>query len=170
MKTTLLVIDVQQNLIDFGAWNAKEILHNINQLIQKARQANTDIIFICDNRVEPNGGIHSSIATEKQDIIIQKDYCDSFSGTSLSELLTAQQSEQLIICGLQSEYCIDTTTRNALSRGYSVTLIADAHTTFDTSLLSAEQIIAHHNQTLSSLTADNNKYVHLNNTDKMIFK
>jgi hypothetical protein len=38
-------------------------------------------------------------------------------------------------------------------RGYQVTLVADAHTTGDTPVLNAKDIIAHHNQTLAGLFA-----------------
>ena len=48
-----------------------------------------------------------------------------------------------------TEYCIDTTCRRAVSLGYDVTLVADAHTTHDNDLLPAEKIIAHHNRSLS---------------------
>ena len=49
---------------------------------------------------------------------------------------------------MQTEYCIDTNCRAAADLGYKVVLAKDAHTTFDTPVLSAAQIIAHHNRTL----------------------
>ena len=50
--------------------------------------------------------------------------------------------------------CIDTTSRIAISRGYDVTLVSDAHTTTDTEILSAAQIIAHHNYVLDDFGTD----------------
>jgi nicotinamidase-related amidase len=55
----------------------------------------------------------------------------------------------LVICGMQTEFCVDTAVRGAYERGYKVVLLGDAHTTFDTQLLPAADIIAHHNATLS---------------------
>ncbi len=55
--------------------------------------------------------------------------------------------------GLQSEFCVDTTTRRALALGYAVTLIADGHSTMDNGVLSAAQISAHHNVTLANITS-----------------
>ena len=52
-----------------------------------------------------------------------------------------------------TEYCVDTTSRRAVSMGYDVTLVGDAHTTFDNELLTAAQIIAHHNALLNGFDA-----------------
>lgn len=57
---------------------------------------------------------------------------------------------RLVICGLQTEFCIDATVRAALSHGYDVTLAADAHTTGDAAIL-AEAAIRHHNYALANL-------------------
>ena len=56
--------------------------------------------------------------------------------------------KNLIITGMQTEYCVDTTCRRAYSLGYRVTLVKDAHSTWGTDLLTAPQIIAHHNEVL----------------------
>jgi nicotinamidase-related amidase len=52
------------------------------------------------------------------------------------------------VCGLQSDFCIDSTVRRALALGYPVVLLSDAHSTIDNGVLSAAQIVAHHTQTL----------------------
>jgi len=52
-----------------------------------------------------------------------------------------------------TEYCVDTTCRRAISLGYDVTLVSDAHTTVDNKLLTAAQIIAHHNALLDGFDA-----------------
>ena len=49
--------------------------------------------------------------------------------TGLHEHLHSIGAERLVICGLQSEYCGDTTTRRALNLGYGITLVADGHST-----------------------------------------
>jgi len=52
-----------------------------------------------------------------------------------------------------TDYCVDTTSRRAVSVGYDVTLVSDAHTTIDNKLLTAAQIIAHHNALLDGFDA-----------------
>jgi nicotinamidase-related amidase len=69
----------------------------------------------------------------------------------LAATLKAYQAERLVICGMHTEFCVDTTTRRALALGFAVTLIADAHTTAGNRTLSPQQVIAHHNETLSSI-------------------
>lgn len=51
-----------------------------------------------------------------------------------------------------TEFCIDTTCRSAVSRGFDVHLISDGHSTVD-GLIPADTIVAHHNATLDGLCA-----------------
>ena len=55
---------------------------------------------------------------------------------------------------MQTEMCVESTCRGAVSLDYQVTLVADAHTTYDTAVISAEQIIAHHNRIWGRSFAD----------------
>ena len=59
--------------------------------------------------------------------------------------IARQGIDHVIISGMQTQYCVDTTTRRAFSEGYKVTLVSDAHSTFDTEVLRAEDIVKHHN-------------------------
>jgi nicotinamidase-related amidase len=55
---------------------------------------------------------------------------------------------KLVVVGLQTEYCVDTTCRRAYGLGYEVILVRDAHSTWDMGGMSASQIIDHHNNVL----------------------
>jgi hypothetical protein len=80
--------------------------------------------------------------------VIQKHHPDAFQDTNLQPELESRGIERLVIAGIQTEYCVDTTCRRAYSLGYDVTLVKDAHSTWDTDCLTAPQIIAHHNNVL----------------------
>ena len=85
------------------------------------------------------------------DLRVRKTAADSFHRTTLQELLQQHGITELVICGMHSEFCVDTTTRRALALGYPVTLVADAHSTIDNGVLTAAQISAHHNATLANI-------------------
>jgi nicotinamidase-related amidase len=128
---------------------------NINQLISKARATNTPIIYVqhCEEGSPlepgtPGWEIHPEISPTEVDIIIQKTTPDSFFKTNLKEVLKLRDINHLVMTGIQTELCVDTTTRVAFSNAYKVTLVTDAHSTWDSKELTAGQIINHHNQAL----------------------
>jgi nicotinamidase-related amidase len=60
---------------------------------------------------------------------------------------------QLVVCGMQTEFCVESTVRRALALGFPVTLAADGHTTAPNGVLSVADVVAHHHATLSNLGA-----------------
>lgn len=153
MKTALLVIDVQTGLFSEKPWKAASVLAKIECLISAARAAGASVIFVRDSRVRPDGSLHEKLVVNAGEPIVEKDFCDAFLETRLLGLLQERGVDRLVVAGLQSEYCVDTTCRRAASLGYKVTLVSDAHSTFDNDKLSAEQIVAHHNAVLSNFHA-----------------
>lgn len=158
----LLIIDVQVGIIDgFHAYRGPEVLEQINKLVSKARASNMPIIYIQHDgeaghplEVGTEGWqIHQEIKPHEEDLIIRKRASDSFFETTLQNELDARGVRHLVVTGCMTEYCVDTTSRRAISLGYDVTLVSDAHTTIDNKLLTAAQIIAHHNALLDGFDA-----------------
>lgn len=158
----LLIIDVQVGIIEgFHAYRGREVLEQINKLLSKARASNTPIIYVQHDgeaghalEVGSDGWqIHPEIKPHEEDLIIRKRASDSFFETTLQRELEARGVKHLIVTGCMTEYCVDTTARRAVSIGYDVTLVSDAHTTIDNKLLTAAQIIAHHNALLDGFDA-----------------
>jgi nicotinamidase-related amidase len=85
--------------------------------------------------------------------VVGKATPDSFHETRLQAELEARGIVKLVIAGIQTECCVDTTCRRAASLGYQTTLVRDAHSTWDSRTLSAAQIIAHHNALLDGFDA-----------------
>jgi nicotinamidase-related amidase len=156
--TALLVIDVQQGMFaeDDPVYQGAALLATIGGLLAKARAAEVPVIY-----VQHNGGpghplkpgsegwpIHSAIAPAVGDPVVGKATPDSFHETRLQAELEARGIVKLIVAGIQTECCVDTTCRRAASLGYQTTLVCDAHSTWDSRTLSAAQIIAHHNEAL----------------------
>ncbi len=61
--------------------------------------------------------------------------------------------QQLVICGMPSEFCVDTTARRATALGFPVVLVEDGHTSAGNTHLTPQQVIAHHNVTLSHISS-----------------
>ena len=94
---------------------------------------------------------HRGLAVQPEDIRVRKTTPDSFHKTELQSLLQARNVETLVVCGLQSDFCVDCTVRRALALGYPVVLVSVAHSTVDNGVLSAAEISAHHNTTLANI-------------------
>jgi len=162
MTTALLIIDVQQALCSgkYEAFESRRVIERINLVSRKAREAGAPVVVI---QHESHGGpldygtdgwkLADGLDAQPTDIYLRKKATDSFHNTDLQAILQARGVTTLAICGLQSEFCVDTTTRRALALGYPVTLISDAHSTMSNGVLSAAQIAAHHNETLANITS-----------------
>lgn len=159
--TALIVIDVQVCMFSdekYKVYKGESLLSNIKYLIDQAHNAQVPVIFMQhtsdDDATLQEGSagwqIHPFIAPIASDIILTKRTPDSFANTSLAEVLKAHNVTKFVICGLQTEYGIDTTCRRAFSLGYDTILVKDAHSTFDLNPLSAMQIIEHHHRIMAS--------------------
>ncbi|HVR24860.1 MAG TPA: isochorismatase family protein, partial [Candidatus Polarisedimenticolia bacterium] len=100
--------------------------------------------------------------------VIRKRESDSFFGTTLQQELEKRGIARLIVAGAMTEYCVDTTCRRATSLGYDVTLAGDAHLTRDNEVLTAANIIAHHNLVLNDFAAGGH-VVRVKPTDEIVF-
>ncbi|MYT73124.1 MULTISPECIES: isochorismatase family protein [unclassified Streptomyces] len=82
--------------------------------------------------------------------LVAKTTADAFLGTDLDTVLGSLGITEILITGFATENCVETTARQALSRGYDLVLVADGHTTSVRPAVSdfvpADRSIAHHNE------------------------
>lgn len=163
MKKALVIIDMQIMPFiwkEYGGkslYNEGSLIANTKHLIQNAKKSGAPIYYVMHTEKgespraegQPLWQVHPEIAPLGNDKLVVKYHADSFFETELETILNEQGITNIVICGLQTEFCIDTTCKSAFSHGFSVELAADCHSTFDSDLLSAKQIIAHHNSILS---------------------
>lgn len=148
MSTALLVIDVQELLVDFlEAGRRAEFLQTLKTLIERARGSSIPVIYIRHSDEElvagtPQWEIAAEIAPSPAETIVEKTYRDAFRETDLQSVLAARGIHSVVVCGMQTEFCVDATIREAERRGYKVTLVADGHATFPADGASEEQIRA----------------------------
>ena len=156
-RQALLVIDVQQALCEgpSAAWDCAGLIARINQATQAARVAGLPVVWV--QHQEPGleyGSVGWQLAPSLQaddtDLRSHKTTGDAFWKTDLLAQLQSLGVQELVICGMHTEYCVDVTTRAALRHGFPVVLLEDAHTSSGNSAVTPQQVIAHHNITLSS--------------------
>ena len=161
-KRALLVIDVQQGLCDGATppFELDEVIARINAVAAKARVAGAPVIFIQHEGTSgylehgtPGWQLHRAVRVEPSDLKLRKSATDSFHRTELQALLEHHGVTELVVCGLHTEFCVDTTVRRALALGYPVVLVADAHTSEGSAVLSPALVIAHHNDVLSNISS-----------------
>lgn len=157
MNQALLVIDAQNALIEgthgeIGVYQKERLVENINIVIEKAKAARAEIVFIRDVDIAGGEGdgfqIHKDIKVPSDAAIFNKAATNAFYGTPLNEYLKSKHIEHVVIMGCQTQFCIDTAVRAATVNNMDVTLVGDGHSTCDSPVLPAEQIINHHNKTL----------------------
>ncbi|MFW9918042.1 MAG: cysteine hydrolase family protein [Candidatus Thorarchaeota archaeon] len=157
-KIALVIMDMQQCNFDnqHPIVGGDSLLGVAKELIQKARAADIPIVYVLndggkgawDESGTPGWEIHSDITPNEGDILIEKTTPDAFHQTGLEEVLNIRSIKNLVVMGLQTEFCIDTTCRRGSILGYSIVLVRDGHSTWDSDILSASQIIAHHSSIL----------------------
>ncbi|NKF26727.1 cysteine hydrolase family protein [Pseudomonas glycinae] len=161
MTTALLIIDVQRALCtgEYECHDIKRVIDTINGLSARARQSGVPVVLIQHNEKDSpfaHGAegwqLAEGLNTAPGDLRVDKTANDSFYQTNLQKLIPREDFDRLVICGMQTDYCVNATVRQAHQLGYDVELAADAHTTVDNGNMSAEDIIAEHNKDWAQLT------------------
>ncbi|MFF1833500.1 isochorismatase family protein [Streptomyces sp. NPDC058231] len=151
-NTALLVIDVQNGVVG-EAYARDAVVANIGTLVDKARAAGIDLVWIQHNSDELVRDSESwqyvpELVRRESEPLVQKAYADSFEETDLESVLAAHGIGHLFVAGAQTDECIRSTLHGAITRGYDATLVDDAHTTEDLSEYGApspDKVIAHTN-------------------------
>ncbi len=158
VNKALLIIDMQVCHFppDGLPYCAQEVVEIDRGLIDRARAQGVPVIFVqhCGGQGgdyepgTPGWQIHPLLAPRESETVVRKWHPDSFQDTDLRAVLITMGIDKLIVAGMQSEMCIDTTVRRAYGLGYDVELVSDGHTTWSSAVMTAEHIVAHHNQVL----------------------
>jgi len=176
-REALLIVDVQVGLVELIPAEIRErVLPKIRTLLEKARASGKPVFYIQHDGAKAHPlethsegwRIHPSLQPADGELVIRKRGSDSFFETTLLEELEKRGIRHLIIVGGMTEYCIDTTCRRATSLGYDVTLASDAHLTRANGVLSAANIIAHHNLVLEDFGAGSHQ-VSVRPTREIVF-
>ena len=154
-NTALLIIDVQEAMFsypDAKLYDESGVMDRIISLLEKARGAEIPVVYIQHTSDEeytkgtPTWNISKRIMPREGEVIVEKPTWDAFHQTTLHDVLQKLGVTNLVIAGMQTEFCVDTTCRRAYSLGYTGVLVEDAHSTFDQPHLTGQEIIRHTNR------------------------
>ncbi|WP_058911494.1 isochorismatase family protein [Entomohabitans teleogrylli] len=145
-QKVLMVIDMQNGVFANPRYDRAGCCERINQLIDQADR----VIFIqhTGEGLEPGSeafALLGELHCPDSALYVTKTACDAFFRTGLAALLRENGIQHMVICGCATDYCVDATIKNGLSRGFAITVAQDAHTTADRAAAGAEVLIAHYN-------------------------
>ena len=162
-KAALLVIDMQNDFINKGSMvytpMAESIVPNLKRLITTCRKAKIPVIYTAHVHKDPkiDGGmtaewwpelrdkkvlvagskgaeIYRAIAPRPNEKIIYKHRYSAFYNTDLEIILRGLEVTDLIISGLMTNICCESTTRDAFFRDFRVFFLADGTGSIDDDL------------------------------------
>jgi nicotinamidase-related amidase len=139
-RSALLVIDVQDSFKAGPRWERRsspKFEENIDWLVQAYRTAGLPVIFVL--HTDPDDGFAADspyfklmdfLVRREDEPLLIKNTRNAFTSTNLQELLREKGVERLVITGIQTEQCCETTTRLAADFGYDVDFVTEATMTF----------------------------------------
>ena len=143
---TLILIDVQKGFHNdqyFGGHRCTpDLEQNITMLLSGFRNAHLPIIHVKHDSIIPSSPLHPShagneiedyakpLATNNEPLL-HKNVNSAFIGTDLEKRLRAQGTSTLVIVGMTTNHCCETTARMAGNLGFNVLFVRDATATFD---------------------------------------
>ena len=148
MATVLLVVDMQYVFLDMTT----TALPNILKLCDYFKTCGLPLIFTqhghskedltppYKNQIVRKWGPNGSIATGSREWellpeieklakgyrVVAKNTYDAFMKTELGDLLEEGSVHRVVVCGVMTDCCCDTTARSAFNRGYETWLVEDA--------------------------------------------
>ncbi|WP_198295540.1 MULTISPECIES: isochorismatase family protein [unclassified Diaminobutyricimonas] len=140
--TALLVIDAQESFRqrsdDWAQTANPQVLANISRLVAHARSVGDQIVWV--THAEPGTGgvfdpdlgfvrVVSELEPLESEAQLTKTSVSAFTTTNLQERLTQHGIRRVVICGIRTEQCCETTARMASDLGFDVEFVTDATTT-----------------------------------------
>jgi nicotinamidase-related amidase len=139
MKPALVLVDIQRDYFPNGKMEVAgsiEASRAAKKLLERFREKGLPVVHIQHVSLRPGStfflpdteGVefHENVAPRSDEIVIQKHFPNSFRETRLREHLASKGIQELVICGMMTQMCIDATVRAAFDRGYTCKVAHDA--------------------------------------------
>jgi nicotinamidase-related amidase len=142
-RKALLVLDLQEGYVSapgrelVTARPATRLTETVNRLIDHAEKAGWEVAYVrqvfgSSLLLRLHGGRRQGkVIVDRRIRVInandfEKDRTDAFSSRPLERLLIDREVDELFLVGVDAAYCVFTTALGARSRGYRVSVVADA--------------------------------------------
>lgn len=156
-KTALMIIDMQNVFVGgypISAPEGPQVLERLNHLVVVCREVGIQVIYtahvvrpdhnnigILGTVVPPvqegliddgsvSGRFHSGVRVREGDIVLKKPRYGAFHGTDLELMLRQKGIDTLILGGIATNVCCETTAREAMVRDFKVLFLSDGTATF----------------------------------------
>jgi nicotinamidase-related amidase len=141
MSSALIVIDVQESFRQQPEWAAISnpgIVSQVSRLVQASRANGELVVWVLHaeagsgTEFDPASGhvrLIDGLATRDGEPVVVKTSHNAFTTTNLQQILTSRGIGEVVICGIRTEQCCETTARVASDFGFGVTFVTDATAT-----------------------------------------
>ena len=170
--TALLVIDVQESFRARDSWrdaSAPDIAERVGSLVDHARATGSEVVWILHTEpgtktpFDPASGyvrLLDGLAAREGEPVLYKTSHNAFTTTNLAQHLTSKGVTDVLVTGIRTEQCCETTARLASDLGYRVQFVLDATVTMPLPLwdgsgtISADDVLARTASALQGRFAD----------------
>jgi ureidoacrylate peracid hydrolase len=150
-RMALVNIDVQNVFVEMAA-DGPAVAGRVNRLADVCRAAGIPVIHVRHavavgadlgilgeqfdavregmlERTSRTAAFHPDLVIDPSDQLLEKPHFGAFHGTDLEERLAALGADTIIITGIETNVCCETTAREAMVRDIRVLFVSDATTT-----------------------------------------
>jgi nicotinamidase-related amidase len=144
MRTALLIVDVQNDYFPGGKnelVGSNDACSRIKDLLVAFRNKRLPVIYIQHISMKPGASfflpgtagaeIYEAVKPLPGEVIVKKHAPNSFKNTELLDTLKVKGVDRLVICGMMTHMCIDSTVRAAAEAGFDCTVAQDTCATKD---------------------------------------
>lgn len=150
----LLVIDTQKLITNENLYNFDLFVSNVEKIIDTARKNNIEVIYVRHddgpNEELTKGAdgfeIYEKFKPINEERIFDKHVNSPFKESGLLEYLKNKEEKDIIVVGLQTDYCIDATIKTGYEHGFNMIVPAYANTTIDNEFMSGEKSYKYYNE------------------------
>ena len=149
----LLVVDTQKLIVTEELYQYSELIHNIKALLAEARTHNVEVIYVRHDdgigeqltKGNEEFEVYEGFVPKDNERIFDKKVNSAFRDTGLSAYLKDKNETDIMIVGLQTDYCIDATIKCGFEHGFHMIVPAHTNSTVDNEFMTGEQTYSYYN-------------------------